>query len=200
MNRQVLKYFFTVVALLGTTGGWAQNPPIDNLIGVYSTKEDFIANKISYQHERDAANDLKVDVNENILLRHEGVIRKIKHQEVFGYYYQGQKYVAYGVRKSLFTDIGYYKVEDEGILLIYSIQSYRGNGNQSFYLYSRTIDSPVKRLTFRNIKNEFHDQPEFIVELKKYKSVSRDRFNMKDADDDHKVINNLLKKYYCTTN
>jgi hypothetical protein len=195
MNRQVLKYFFTVVALLGTTGGWAQNPPIDNLIGVYSTKEDFIANKISYQHERDAANDLKVDFNINIILKRKGVITKIRHGEVFGYYYQGQKYITFGIKRNLFSDIGYYKIEDEGLLIIYSEPGYRQNADHVFYFYSRQLDSPVRRLTFSHLRSDFKENQAFIDSLRKYRHTAKDRLNMKDCTGDEKIINQLLKEF-----
>jgi hypothetical protein len=187
---------FWLVVLLSVTDSWSQQQKSDNANGLFLTKEDFLSNKVSFLQERDSLDDLREDLNENIVLIRNGKKTIYRHDAIFGYYYNGSKYIGFGKHKNWFSDVGFYKIEDEGVLIIYSEPGYRQNADHVFYFYSRQLDSPVRRLTFRHLRSDFKENQAFIDSLRKYRHTAKDRLDMKDCLGDEKIINQLLRDFH----
>ena len=165
---------------------FAQEITSGNSSGIYLTKEDFTNSSISFAHEIDSRNCLQIDLNSNIILVRNAIATKFRYGECFGYHYKGDRYRAYSVGWSWFTYIGYYKIEDERTLIIYSKRGHHKSPNAIFYYYSRLADSPIFGLNIRNLKKEFPDNPELVGKLKKHRSSLYKRRG------NHLVVNNII--------
>ena len=164
----------------------AQEIPSANLSGIYLSKEDFASNSISFAHEIDSKHYLQIDLNRNIILVRNDITTKFGPGECFGYHYRSDKYRAYSERWSWRTYIGYYKIEDEGTLIVYSKRGHHKSLNAIFYYYSQSADSPILRLNIKNLKKEFPDNPELVGQLKKHRS------SLKKRRGNHLVVNNII--------
>lgn len=168
---------------------FAQEISSTNLSGIYLTKEDFTNNRISFAHEVDSRNYLHIDLNNSVFLIRNELPTKFRYGECFGYHYRGSKYRAFGVRWSWVTDIGYYKIEDEGALTIYSRKGHHKSPNAVFYFYSLSADSPILRLNIKNLKKEFPENHELVLSLKRHRS------SLKKRQGNHLVVNNIIIAY-----
>ena len=65
----------------------------------------------------------------------------------------------------------FYKIEEAGGLVIYS--SVFVSGDEIFY--STNLTSSIRRLTLRNLKEDFWNHPDFIAKVEKMKSRIADR-------------------------
>jgi hypothetical protein len=59
----------------------------------------------------------------------------------------------------------FYKVREIGSLIIYSQTSTNGKMAYSSYYFSKTLDSPIYSLKWRNVKEQFEDNPCFLEKL-----------------------------------
>ena len=174
-----------ILFLFAPASSFAQEMSSANFSGIYLTRKDFISSSISLAHEIDPINYLQIDLNGNIILIRNGRATKFRYGECFGYHYKGSKYRAYGVRWTWLTDIGYYRIEDEGTLIIYSKRGHHKSPSAIFYCYSRSADSPIFRLSIKNLKREYPDNPELVLRLKKHRS------SLTKRKGSHLVINNI---------
>ena len=78
----------------------------------------------------------------------------------------------------------FYKIEEAGGLVIYS--SVFVSGDEIFY--STNLTSSIRRLTLRNLKDDFWNYPDFIAKVEKMKSRIADR------DDDGFIIMDLYEE------
>ncbi|HEY5749111.1 MAG TPA: hypothetical protein VIU12_23745 [Chryseolinea sp.] len=130
--------------------------------GIFITVQDLATNKVSEQTKTDDLNTVVVNLDNNVLLIRKGVEQHYKFGTLSGYYKDGYRYRAFG-KKSIFSTSGYYKVLDDAGLIIYSKRS--GNhktGGKTFYYYSTGWDAPVRKLTRRNLKEDFSYDPVFV--------------------------------------
>jgi len=65
----------------------------------------------------------------------------------------------------------FYKIEEAGGLILYS--SVFVSGDEIFY--STSLTSSIRRLTLKNLKEDFGNYPNFIAELEKMKLRLADR-------------------------
>ena len=173
-----------ILFLFASASSFAQEMSSANFSGIYLTREDFTNNRISFAHEINSINYLQIDLNSNIILIRNGRATKFRYGECFGYHFKGSKYRAYGARWTWLTDIGYYRIEDEGTLIIYSKRGHDKSPNAIFYYYSRSADSPIVRLNIKNLKKEFPDNPELVLSLKRHRTSLKKK-------DNHLVVNNI---------
>ncbi|MCT4317804.1 hypothetical protein CMT34_17435 [Elizabethkingia anophelis] len=117
--------------------------------------------------------------------------RKYKHGSLWGYK-KGNDVFRYYDKASTFGTYGYHKIIDQNGLVIYSKKEsggYRMSSTYTVHFYSKDLDSPLKKLTIKNLKTDFPD-PSFIAELEKLKSLT-------EKDDNAGFeINNIYRKYY----
>ena len=131
MNAMTLTALFLFVAL-ETLG---QQP-----CGIYATKEDFLANKVTYAFDEC---DMVVKLNKDIVGKHDNHKLRFKYDFVFGYFDGKSKYRAFGSR-SPWTNHGFYKVIYEKDIVVYErvMKDLRSN-TYVFYYYSASKESPI---------------------------------------------------------
>lgn len=177
-----------LVLLLCLTSGVFAQDFTEDLMGIYLSREDFILNKISHLQRIDSVHYLQKDFNGNVLLNSNGVVTKFAHDDIFGYHYEASKYLAYGKKENWLSPSGYLKIEDEGTLVVYSQKGgHFKTAHSTFYYFNRSIDLPVKRLTIKNLKNEFPQNPNLISSFKKH------RTSLTKRKGNHLVVNNIIK-------
>ena len=68
----------------------------------------------------------------------------------------------------------FYKIEEAGGLIIYS--SVFVSGDEIFY--SKSLTSSIRRLTLKNLKEDFGNHPDFISKVEKMKQRLAERVKM----------------------
>jgi hypothetical protein len=130
--------------------------------GIYLTAKDLHDNKLSWQAVTDPKNCLHEQLDKVILVR-DGKKSKLNYGVFSGFYKDGFRYRAHGSKKKFFSSYGYYKILDESGLIIYSKRSAtHKTAGRTWYYYSLSIDSPIKRLTPGNLREDFADYPVFL--------------------------------------
>lgn len=111
----------------------------------------------------------KVNSTERIKYNQNGVEETIKFGEISGYSINGNKYRAYGKRR-LFNSYGYYKIEDDSCLVVYSRRNRhrKGGGQIQERLYSKDLSSPINHIWLGNLKRDFSDSPSFLTKVKPF--------------------------------
>lgn len=133
--------------------------------GIYLTESDFIKNNITLFSETDAVNHLELNLDDVTLIR-AGKKYKLGRGSFFGYYQDGARYRYYQDDTKLFPSYGYYKiVEDAGVVVYSRVVSSPKTGEHTWYYYSDSLNSPIKRLSARSLKKV---RPEFYPVLAKY--------------------------------
>ena len=108
--------------------------------GIYATKEDFLADKVTYSFDNC---DMVVKLNKDIVGKHDSHKLRFKYDFVYGYFDGKSKYRAFGSR-SPWTNHGFYKVIYEKDIVVYErvMKDLRSN-TYVFYYYSASKDSPI---------------------------------------------------------
>ena len=159
------------------------------IAGIYLSKEDFNGDKIStYAVE---GGKLRRGVNGSLVLVDEVGNQSIfKKQKVYGYRNGNDVYRSF-CKGNMFKNCGYYKIEDESGLIVYSKPSHAPRvGTQIEYYYSLTRDTPIKSFTRINLLEDFALNRPFAdyllkTPLDKLKQASHGRF----------VINEVYNKF-----
>jgi len=171
MERVIKIYeLFFLLTLLGYShNASSQNIcPSGKSSGIYLSKEDFIKNRISSCVEQDKSNGLEQKLDEVILTR-DGKKYKLAFGTFYGYYKDGSRYRAYSSGLKAVSYQGYYKIESDSNIFVYSKLVYTPKTNgRTWYYYSETLDSPMKRLTIKNMRKDFAGQPEYISAAKNF--------------------------------
>jgi hypothetical protein len=113
---------------------------------------------------------------------------------VYGYF-DGINLHRYRITNSNWDDFGYFTVRDTNGLILYSQYQFGYKGTQStgFY-YSKTLNSEIKALSYKNLKQDFSDT-EFPKTIKpkidKLTNLSKNKWMIS-----LKEINEAYKKYY----
>ena len=126
-----------------------------------------------------------------IVLKKEKEKKKYSHGSLWGYQ-KGNDLFRYFDKTTTFGTYGYHKIIDTAGLIIYSKKEsggYRMSSTYKLYFYSKDLNSPLKKLTIKNLEADFPN-PEFIAELKKLKKLS-----VTQADSNLK-INDIYNKFY----
>ena len=103
---------------------------------------------------------------------------------IYGFSECGSIYRYYPGGKELNAQEDFYKIEEAGGLIIYS--SVFVSGDEIFY--STNLTSSIRRLTLRNLKEDFWNYPDFITKVEKMK------LRMADRDDNGFLILNLYEE------
>lgn len=130
--------------------------------GIYVTESDFLKNNITLFSENNADNHLECSL-EDVMLTRAGKRFKLGTGSFFGYYQDGARYRYYHDNSKSY---GYYKIlEDSGVVAYSRTVSSPKTGLHVWYYYSDTLNSPVKRISTRSLKNV---PPEIYPTLAKY--------------------------------
>ncbi len=135
--------------------------------GVYLTKENFINNRISYKiNTGNKGYKLEFPPIADWALEIRSVtpdsVHKFKPGTVYGYYDNGKIY-RYAPDDDQYVPEDYYKIVDDKGLIIYTSEF---NGGSEHY-YSVDLGSPIRRLNYKNLKEDFKTRPEFVSSIKR---------------------------------
>ena len=157
--------------------------------GVFITQDDFINNKLSYRINT-GVKDYKLsftfpaDFTLTLKIITPDTTFKFAPGTIYGFSECGSVYRYYPGGKELNAQEDFYKIEEAGGLIIYS--SVFVSGDEIFY--STSLTSSVRRLTLRNLKEDFRNYPEFIEKVEKMK------LRIADRDDNGFLIMDIYEK------
>ena len=157
--------------------------------GVFITQDDFVNNHLSYKINA-AAKDYKLsftfpaDFTLTLKIVTPDTIFKFAPGTIYGFSECGNVYRYYPGGKELNAQEDFYKIEEVGGLIIYS--SAFVSGDEIFY--SMSLTSYIRRLTLRNLKEDFRNYPDFIEKVEKMK------LRLADRDDNGFLIMDLYEE------
>lgn len=119
--------------------------------------------------------------------------KKYKYGEIFAYQ-KGNKLFVFQKQDKALDDYGFFPIMDTTGLIIYSRKESRYRGTSLSFYYSIEIGARIKRLSIKNIKQDF-DNDEFIKEIDTYVS------NIENKNSDKRlaainIIQSSYKKYF----
>jgi hypothetical protein len=159
--------------IICVTCAFAQSPELlDRGSGIYLTESDFLRNKITLFAADDLSNHLDFILGDVILTR-AGKKFKLSKGTFFGYIKDGVRYRFYRDDTRFFPDNGFYKIEEESGVVIYSrVVTAPKTGAHTWYYYSEKLDSPIKKLSPRSLRRV---SPAVYHELVKYSILNSGR-------------------------
>lgn len=169
--------------------------PMDSCLvaGVYATAEDFAANHLTQKVDLDSSNNKFINpslANDNTLtVVLNGKASSYKPNTIYGYLHCGQKF-RYYKEHSTDKEGNYYKIEEAGKLVVYSLsQAHKGGTPHLHYYYSLSLSSSIKPLNEANLRNDFNDHTTFLksIEILKEKN-GKYNFSLKDNEGHFTVI------------
>ena len=157
--------------------------------GVFITQDDFINNHLSYKINTDVKDHklsftFPADLTLTLKIMTPDSTFKFAPGTIYGFSECGSVYRYYPGGKELNAQEDFYKIEEAGGLIIYS--SVFVSGDEIFY--STSLTSSIRRLTLRNLKEDFRNYPDFIAKVEKMKQRIADR------DDDGFLIMHIYKE------
>ena len=138
--------------------------------GVFINQHDFINNDLAYKINT-ADKDYKLsftfpaDFTLTLKIMTPDTTFKFPPGTIYGFSECGSIYRYYPGGKELNAQEDFYKIEEAGGMIIYS--SVFVSGDEIYY--STSLTSSIRRLTLRNLKENFGNYPDFIAELEKKK-------------------------------
>jgi hypothetical protein len=146
------------------------------IAGVYTTQNDFVNNDLSYRiNTADKGYKLSFSFPADFTLTLKVVTPDTTYKftpgTIYGFSECGSVYRFYQGGKELNAQEDFYKIEEAGGLIIYS--SVFVSGDEIFY--SKSLTSSIRRLTLKNLKEDFGNYPDFIDEAEKMKLRLADR-------------------------
>jgi hypothetical protein len=144
--------------------------------GVYITQNDFVDNDLSYKINTAAKGyklsfNFPADFTLTLKVVTPDTTYKFPPGTIYGFSECGSVYRFYHGGKELNAQEDFYKIEEAGGLIIYS--SVFVSGDEIFY--SKSLTSSIRRLTLKNLKEDFGNYPDFIAEAEKMKLTLADR-------------------------
>lgn len=134
-----------------------------NVNGIYRTETDFRSHAFSDSRLTDSKNYIQ-SYRAVLKIYRDGKMNRYRYGKVFGYYQNGTRYRAY--RKGVILSEGCYcEVLKEGALSVYKNRSthHRSNGYVVYY-YSKGLSGTLRTFTKHNLKLDFSDEPDFLME------------------------------------
>jgi hypothetical protein len=137
--------------------------------GLFLSADDF--QKRAYSVEV-GDGTISIGSSNAIVVKDENGKKKYPFESVVGYSYKGELFRAYG-KKSTFGNYGYFKVEDQSGLIIYSHPVYvPKSGVVQAYYYSLSTFDPIKELNRKNLMQDFalnREMVAFLLETRNHK-------------------------------
>jgi len=119
--------------------------------------------------------------------------KKYKYGEIFAYQ-KGNKLFVFQKQEKALDDYGFFQIIDTTGLIIYSRKESRYRGTSLRFYYSIEIGAKIKRLSIKNIKQDF-DNDEFIKEIDAYVSSIENKNSDKRITAIN-IIQSSYKKYF----
>jgi hypothetical protein len=155
----------------------AHSQKIDSCFaGVFITQDDFVSNRLSYKINT-AVKDHKLgftfpaDFTLTLKIKTPDSTFKFVPGSIYGFSECGHVYRFYPGGKEWNAQEDFYKIEEAGGLILYS--SVFVSGDEIFY--STSLTSIIRRLTLKNLKEDFWNYPDFIGKVEKMKRRLADR-------------------------
>ncbi len=146
------------------------------VVGVFITQDDFINNHLAYKINT-AVKDYKLsftfpaDFTLTLKIMTPDTTYKFAPGTIYGFSECGSVYRYYPGGKELNAQEDFYKIEQAGGFILYS--SVFVSGDEIFY--SMSLTASIRRLTLRNLKEDFWNYPDFIAKIEKMKLRLADR-------------------------
>jgi hypothetical protein len=144
--------------------------------GVFITQDDFINHRLSHKINT-AVKDHKLgftfpaDFTLTLKIVTPDSTFKFAPGSIYGFSECGRVYRFYPGGKELNAQEDFYRIEEARGMIIYS--SVFVSGDEIFY--STSLTSSIRRLTLRNLKEDFWNYPNFIAKVEKMKRRLADR-------------------------
>jgi heavy metal efflux system protein len=179
------------IILAGTTNLSAQN-----IAGVYKSREDFVANKLSYQVDLSIKeNSFNEDRASSIKIKQGKVKTKIQYSGLYGYFLNGEKYRAVK-KEDVSRHFGYAKLVDQSGLFLYSKRQQVYKTTHTDFFYSKALDGEIKELTIENLEMDFGEHPDFVKKVKELYEANRKSLHATDSDGSflvNRIFNETIK-------
>ena len=161
--------------------------------GLFLSADDF--QKRTYSVEV-VDGTISIGTANSLVVKDENGKKKYPFENVVGYSYNGELFRAYG-KKSTFGNYGFYKIEDQSGLIIYSHPVFvPKSGVVQAYYYSLSYHSPIKELSRKNLMQDFVFNKEmlsYLIETRNSKLMEKvhgkfavneamERFHVRVAD------------------
>lgn len=115
--------------------------------GAFSSRDKFMERIVTDSSDRAFINHK----GELVLVRN-GHSTFLKPAQTFGFRQGNSTYRAFTDHRKIFSLTGFYRIEKTGDLIIYSQRGTYKTAGKRFYYFSQSIDSPIYRMTRRNLK------------------------------------------------
>ena len=155
----------------------AHSQKIDSCFaGVFITQDDFVSNRLSHKINTTVKGNklgftFPADFTLTLKIVTPDTTFKFVPGTIYGFSECGHVYRFYPGGKELNAQEDFYKIEEAGGLILYS--SVFVSGEEIFY--STRLTSSIRRLTLRNLKEDFWNYPNFISKVEKMKRRLADR-------------------------
>jgi hypothetical protein len=145
MKRHI---FLLIILLLCGITVYCQESRHD---GVFKSKDDFVNH-----HYSDSSKPVFINLKGELVLVSEGHHQYLQPWQIFGFEKGNSFYRSFVDRRGFFSRTGFYKIEDQHDIIVYSQPGIYKTSRKTFYYFSNTIDSRIYRLTARNLKRFKH--------------------------------------------
>lgn len=191
MHGKQLKLFFTVLLLITSLNLFAQK---ERVRGIYRTSDDFAKGNLSFDNNCNNK-DTRIRLNDFFSKKYITVKKgdsslKLLKNDIFGYRNCNNEFFRFKGKTELFLlNAG------EQILIYKHIVSKppTGRTNVTNYYFSLGINSPVQKLTIKNLKDAFPANLPFHSRIDENFKYNTDLAAFDEANKIHK-INLLLKE------
>jgi len=138
-------------------------------VNIFKTEEQFLNNIPAQTFEVTTdAQQVKPDQHADLTIVSTTGTHLFEYGTLYGYTKGADRYRTYG-KRGMFTWFGYYKIVDEGGIVVYSRKIYHRKGGTAVnYFFGTSITGPIKMLTMHELKKAYVDNPEFIEMVKPY--------------------------------
>jgi len=163
--------------------------------GVFITQDDFLNNRLSHKINT-AAKDYKLgftfpaDFTLTLKIKTPDSTFKFVPGSIYGFSECGRVYRFYPGGKEWNAQEDFYKIEEADGLILYS--SVFVSGDEIFY--STSLTSTIRRLTLKNLKEDFWNYPNFIGKVEKIK------MRLADRDENGFLVMHLYEESVSATN
>lgn len=187
----IISYVFFLTPLIVSASGRDGRENCEKRAGIFESSDSYVKHDITHTVcLSENQNSVKVNLSYNVIIRDKEAKFTYNRKSIYGYS-NGEAAFRYFETKGIFDPYGYFQFQDTSGIIIYSQRNWAGFFGQArtFYFYSLSLNSPIKRLIISNLKRDFPNDG-FIEAVKQLKYLNEKTQSNKYA------INLLYAKYF----
>jgi len=187
----IISYVFFLTSSIASASGRDDRENCEKKAGIFESSGSFVKNDVKHAVCLDEKkNSAKVNLSYNVIIRDKDSKFAYNRKGIYGYF-NGEVAFRYFETKGIFDPYGYFQFQDTAGIIIYSQRNWAGffGQTQTYYFYSLSLNSPIKRLIISNLKRDFPNDG-FIEEVKQL------RFLNEKTQSNKYAINMLYAKYF----